>query len=392
MKTLTTRQIDLMRADIRHGGIEKSDLEEDILDHICCAMEEEYDEQQPFDELYHRIKSSIFPEGYRTIQETTSYLLSLKYSKMKKTMNVFGVAGSGLLLIGSIMKVLRLVAANELLVLGTASLVLGYLPIMLALSMKNTDTFLGKVRNISGFLGSATIVTGILLKVIHWEWGNVMIIFGLFVFLLIFIPLFVKTIAKDTSININPVTTSVMFLAIISLFFAFNNRQKSNMYLSSLVSIHENIQSNYELKRERLTSLRKSSTQKNLSKVSEDALFYIDGLKKYIIALADPKNKSLQLDRNNVQIVDPNLDNVLLQDSKEHPFNGYGLYQKVELFNSFLFEGYPDISTNIMETENDQDWMHSRFFNKSFLAIYSDLSTLQLEIASIEIEVLSKTK
>ena len=392
MKLLTEQQITLVRADIRHGGVETRDLEEDLLDHICCVMEEEGDEGLPFDELYHQIKQEIFPGGYREIQETTNYLLSLKHMTMKKSMNIFGMVGSGLLLVGSIMKVLHLVAANEMLVLGAASLVFGYLPLMLVLSLKNTDTFLGKLRNISGYAGGTAIIVGILLKVLHWPGANEMILFGLFAFLLIFIPLFIRTIQKDTLIKIHPVTSSVFLIAIISLFFAFNNRQPSNMYKSSLLSIHENINNNYQLKRERLSELRQQHHISNFSKVSEDALVYIDGLKKYMIALVDPNNKSLTLEKSNVVIIDAGLNDVLLHDSKEHPFNGEGLYQKIEIFNRFLREKNPEIRSNLLETEKNMNWMETKFFKKSFLNIYTTLSTLQLEIASLEIEALLAEK
>lgn len=43
MRSLTDLQVELIRGDIRQNGIEMTDLEDDLLDHICFALEEELD-------------------------------------------------------------------------------------------------------------------------------------------------------------------------------------------------------------------------------------------------------------------------------------------------------------------------------------------------------------
>ena len=130
MSSLTDLQVELIRGNIRQNGIEMTDLEDDLLDHICCALEEELNVNSSFESAYSKIKSLVCPNGYREIQEETTQLLTLKFNKMRKTMNILGIIGSALLLVGSIFKLQHWPGAGVSLVLGGAILVLGYLPFM----------------------------------------------------------------------------------------------------------------------------------------------------------------------------------------------------------------------------------------------------------------------
>ena len=105
-------------------------------------------------------------------------------------MNVFGILGSVILLAGSILKALHLFGAGILLSSGTLLLVGGYLPILLVISLKQTDTAMGRIRNISGYIGANLIIVSIVFQILHYPWGKEMMVLGLIIFLLLFIPLF----------------------------------------------------------------------------------------------------------------------------------------------------------------------------------------------------------
>ncbi|MGK7391747.1 MAG: hypothetical protein ACNS60_15450 [Candidatus Cyclobacteriaceae bacterium M2_1C_046] len=388
MRQLTQLQIDLIRGDIRQSGVEMRELEDDLLDHICCALEQEGNHSS-FEEIYQEVKKSAFPEGYREIQQTTSYLLTLKYSTMKKTMNVLGITGSVMLLLGSIMKLQSMMGSNELLVLGGAILVFGYLPFMLTLSMKNSDTTPAKVRNISGYLGASAVIIGIIMSILHYAGGNTILITGFAIFLIIFLPLFLRSVGKDAVMKIHPVTSAVLILAVVSTLFAFNNKKTSHTYRHSLAEINNNISRSYESKKERLKELRaKSTDHRELTESSEEALTYIENLKKEIINHYGIKTDDLEL-REEFVIQDHQSVNKMLLEN-ENGSKGDELYTKVKSFYSTLKNQHPELKSQLLNTEENKDWLKIHFENKPFFSVYTTLSQLQLEIADLEMEALRK--
>lgn len=388
MRKLSQLQIDLIRGDIRQSGVEMRELEDDLLDHVCCALESE-ENKSSFEEIYQEVKKSAFPDGYREIQQTTSYLLTLKYKNMKKTMNVLGITGSVMLLLGSVMKLQSMIGSNELLVLGGAILVFGYLPFMLTLSMKNTDTTSAKIRNISGFLGASAVIIGIIMSILHYAGGNVILLTGFAIFLIVFLPLFLRSVGKDAVMKIHPVTSAVLILAIVSTLFAFNNKKSSHTYRHSLAEINNNISRSYELKKERLEELRKKSNDhQELSKASEEALMYIGNLKKEIIDHYGIKTNDLELKEGFVLQDYQSLNNMLLKDVNGS--KGDELYAKVKSFYNTLKRQHPELKSRLLDTERDANWLKTNFNDKPFFSVYTTLSQLQLEIADLEMEALRK--
>jgi len=385
MNALSKLQVDLIRADIRQNGIELLDLEEDLLDHICCAMEEEGGTGRTFEEMYAYIKKKVCPNGYREIQEKTSYLITLKFNKMKKTMNVLGFVGSALLLIGAIMKSLHLPGAAASLVIGGGVLIIGYLPMMLILAMKQTDTLLGKIRNISGYAGSTLIIVGIIREIMHWPLGQVLLFTGVFIFLLLFVPLFFRSIGKDAMMKIQPATLSVLLIAIVSSFFAFSIKRPSNAYVQGLLVVNENIEQSFQFKHEILINRRSTATE--LSKASEEAIDYINGLKNYMVKQVDEDNPSdKNLNIYNIFYIKPRLDQILT--SNTDTYNGQELFNRIRHFVEVLHQQNPQSKTILWNGEDGNTWTEQHFKTKPLFSIYTTLSSFQLEIADLEMETL----
>ncbi|MDH5366586.1 MAG: hypothetical protein OEW67_06330 [Cyclobacteriaceae bacterium] len=386
MSALTQFQIELIRGDIRQNGVELLDLEEDLLDHICCTMEEEDLKVLSFEELYQNIKKKICPNGYREIQEATNYLITQKYFKMKKSMNVLGTTGSALLLVGSIMKLLRLVASNEMLVLGAALIVFGYLPLMLILSLKQTDSAMGKFRNISGYAGANLVVIGIVLHVLHWSYGKELLIAGFLIFLIIFVPLFFRSVGKDAMMKVQPVTLSVLLIAIVSSLFAFSLRRPSTAYINSLLAINSNMEKAYDLKYDRLIKTRNAKSE--LSEVSSNTLNYIDELKRHLVSTVDEKSIDDKLNIYNIFIFDTQLNDILMYNNGSSP-NGKKLENHVQKFVSTLQNQNPELMTILSNRDEGKTWLETHFMDKPLYGVYTTLTNFQLEIVSLEMEAIN---
>lgn len=250
MITLSDTQIELIYSDIKHNGIELIDLQDDLLDHICCALEEEMESVSSFEAAYLKVKQLVCPNGFREIQEETNHLLTLKFNKIKKTMNALGTIGSLALLTGSTLKSLHMSGGGIILLLGSIILSFGYLPFILFMSMKLTDTAIGKIRNIIGFTTSLTIIIGVVFKIMFWPAARLILFSGIISFILFFIPLFVRSIGKNAVVKIQPITSSILLMAITSILFAFSNQAKSNdmieidsNFVNQIESLNEHRQS-----------------------------------------------------------------------------------------------------------------------------------------------------
>ena len=52
MFVLSEQQVSFILDDIRRNGIELEELQLNLLDHICCVIENEMSPEQDFDEFY----------------------------------------------------------------------------------------------------------------------------------------------------------------------------------------------------------------------------------------------------------------------------------------------------------------------------------------------------
>jgi len=388
--TLSPLQVDLIKGDIRQNGIELKDLQDDLLDHICCILEYEGKEEMPFEEVYESKKMEFFPDGYREIQEQTNYLLTQKYNTMKKVMNTIGIGSSAVLMLGSIMKVQSMPASNELILLGAIGLTLGYLPMLLILTLKQSDMLLSKVRNVSGFLGAETFIIGVLLQVLHYPGGSELLFLGMGIVLMIFLPLLFKSAGADALTKLQPATISVLLLAIVSTFFAFSNKKTAHSYRGSLLSVNATLEASVDSKMSRLVNLRKNSSASNLGTASTDVINYIDGLKEYIVLEVDPASKSKMLDIENVILDGDNLKDVMILNESNHQFNGQELYEKLLKYQVELSIVAPQSNSSLLDMQDKSSWLNEQFGSKGFYSIYCLLSQIQLEVESLEIEALSQ--
>uniref|UniRef100_UPI0040490FDC hypothetical protein n=1 Tax=Fulvivirga sp. TaxID=1931237 RepID=UPI0040490FDC len=357
-------------------------------------LEYEGNEASPFDEVYERVKRQFFPDGYREIQEQTNYLITQKYNTMKKVMNVIGIGSSAVLMLGSIMKIQSLPASNELILLGAIGLTLGYLPMLLILTLKQSDMLLSKIRNVSGFLGAEAFIVGVLFQVLHLPGGQELLFLGMGIVLMIFLPLLFKSAGADALTKLQPATISVLLLAIVSTFFAFSNKKTTHGYRDSLLSVNANLESSIDSKMARLVALRKNVEAPNLTSSSQEVISYVDALKEYIVLQVDPTSKSKKLNEGNVTMEGADLRDVMFDNKANHQFNGQELLDKLSKFNKELNTIEPQIQSSLLAITDKKAWLNEKFNNaydtNGLYSIYCLLSQIQLEVTSLEIEALSQ--
>src|SRR5690606_7667439 len=137
MYCLSDEQVDYILNDIRRNGVEMEDLQLNLLDHICCIIEQNLEDDGDFESYYKQVISQFYKNDLSEIEEETINLLTFKnYYVMKRSMIISGVSATFLLLTGSFFKLMHWPGAAVLLVLGMAFFSLVFLPILLILKTK----------------------------------------------------------------------------------------------------------------------------------------------------------------------------------------------------------------------------------------------------------------
>src|SRR6476620_7564443 len=109
MYCLSESQIDFILSDIRARGIEMESLQQNLLDHICCLIEHNLEENGDFEGFYSSVVSTFYKSELKEIEvETVNLLTNKHFYIMKKIMIMSGGASVALLSIGIVLKFLHL--------------------------------------------------------------------------------------------------------------------------------------------------------------------------------------------------------------------------------------------------------------------------------------------
>ncbi len=188
MSELTLQNVEQINQDIRMQDIIFSHLPDELTDHICCDIEYEMQNGKSFQEAYKIVKQKIGKRRLKEIQEETLYAVDTKYRQMKTTMKISGVVGTIMLGFAVLFKIQHWPGAGILMTLGSLTLALVFLPSALSLLWKETHNSKRLFLFISAFLTGACFIAGTLFKIQHWSGAGYILILGTVSGILLFIP------------------------------------------------------------------------------------------------------------------------------------------------------------------------------------------------------------
>ncbi|MBC7863900.1 MAG: hypothetical protein IAF38_13070 [Bacteroidia bacterium] len=195
MSLLKINQVKQIEADVESARIILENLSQELVDHICCEVENLMDKKNiSFEEAYEEIKAQTGIKVLQKIQENTLNLIDKKYRIMKTTMKVTGNVSLALLGMGTVFKIFHWPGASVALLLGFALLSLFFFPSAVYINQREANTRKRPLLNGSALLGGITFMLGILFKVMHWPGASLLLQVGFLTMLFIFLPalLFVK--------------------------------------------------------------------------------------------------------------------------------------------------------------------------------------------------------
>ncbi|MDF1572062.1 MAG: hypothetical protein P1P82_10635 [Bacteroidales bacterium] len=198
-------QLHRIRNDLAAKGLTYESLQDDILDHLCCMIEEKLEAGEAFDVSYGEIMSDIDGNTFSNLQHQTLLLLDYKFQRMKRTTYLLGLLGSLLTIVGALFKIMHWPGAGIIMVLGFMTVVLGFLPLYFILSYREQTEKPNVIFPVVGYLSLLIVFTGAVFKIMHWP-GAEMLLRASVIFLLVgFLPLYIVQIFKrSVKTKINP--------------------------------------------------------------------------------------------------------------------------------------------------------------------------------------------
>lgn len=219
--------IDFILNDISARGVTIEDLQYNLLDHICCIIENNLEENGDFENFYKKTVQSFFKNELKEIEdETISLIIFKNYYTMKKAMIISGAVSASFFTTGLIFKFLHWPGAGIMLILGIGILSLVFLPLMFLLKVKEKQSTKDKVTIGLGTLSGILISMGILFKVMHWPGANIMMQGSIGVMLLLFLPFYFFTGIRNPDTKVNTIVSSIILLSACGLLFTLMRSPK----------------------------------------------------------------------------------------------------------------------------------------------------------------------
>lgn len=124
---LTKEQIEFIIQDVHHRGITLESLHDSLVDHLCCALENSCESN--FEQAYIKALNTFEHGNLATIQSETIFFINRKKEIiMKKSMFILGYLSLFLGTTGFLFKTMHWPGAGIMLVLGIALFNLAFLP------------------------------------------------------------------------------------------------------------------------------------------------------------------------------------------------------------------------------------------------------------------------
>lgn len=245
MHKITDQQIDYIISDFAKRGVVLEDLRDNLLDHMCCIIENEMSESDDFYRFYDTVLPRFFKRDLREIQIETENLLRFKnFYTMKKIMNITGILTVVLTLMGSIFKTMHWPGAGVMIVSGGALFSLIFLPLLIAIKFRDDNSLKDKIVFSFGLLLGMGMSAGFLFKIMHWPGANFLMITGTVIFTFCYVPAYFITRIKRPELKFNTIVNSVLMFACGGILFAMFNLKNSKSYDDAVSQNHQVINEN----------------------------------------------------------------------------------------------------------------------------------------------------
>jgi len=193
---LSEKQIEQIADTVNGSNIASADLKEDLIDHLCCIVEDEMSKGNEFETACKTAMRQVCPNGLDEIENETVFLLPSKNRKrLSRTTYISGFAALTGIFVTTIAKILHLPGAGVALTATAFVVIFVFFPAIFVHLLKSGKK---NVSYILGFIGAWFLVLSVLFKLMHWPLDNIFLLLAiLFGYLGVF-PLFFFKIFKKS--------------------------------------------------------------------------------------------------------------------------------------------------------------------------------------------------
>lgn len=224
MHKITDSQVDFILDDIERRGVVTEDVRYNILDHVCCIIENEMDNEMNFNEFYKNTIARFYKKELGEIEEETQNLLTFKnYYIMKRTLKISGITSIILIMLGVILKSMHWPGAGLAVVLGLTFFSLIFIPLNIVLKFKDDAEKSNRLIMTVGMLTASAATIGVLFKIMHWPYANIVMFSSLLVFMLLFIPIYFIVKYRDPASKFNAIINTTFMVGGAGMLFALIN-------------------------------------------------------------------------------------------------------------------------------------------------------------------------
>lgn len=218
MFKLDDEHIDFIRSDIQSRGVTTDALIDDIVDHVCCLLEEQVGEGDDFREVYVGIIQKFYGSTLSDIEKETQLLKQFKnYYAMKKTMLYSGLFATISLIAGLILKFTHSPGASLFIVVGIIVFSFLFLPLMVVLRTRDQAVKRDTLLTIVGALCGMLFAMGTLFKIMYWPYANMLGVSAMVLLGLAYIPIQFFTGIRNPETKVNSILTTFVLVTGLGL-------------------------------------------------------------------------------------------------------------------------------------------------------------------------------
>jgi len=293
-----------IKADLVRRGLTYERLIDDMLDHVCCVVEEQMVEGEDFESSYSQVLNSIGDKRLPEIQHQTLLNLDKKFQHMKNFTYIFGLSSAILTILGSFFKRMHWPGAGIMITVGLVLIVLVFLPLYFITNHREQVEKKNPVYAIVGYLTIALLLAAATFKIQHWPGAGWLIYSSIGFILIGFIPLYVVNVFQRSGKEKANLPYIVMLLVGIACVMLMGNINMSkdllNIYVDEAIANEVRV----EVAQERTASLldlaldsSHMDQQATISKIHDqarDLQVMITGMQEGMIAFVGQPGASIK--------------------------------------------------------------------------------------------------
>ena len=198
MYQLSEAHIETIEQRILQSGPINASLQNDLLDHYCCYIEEQMSEGKDFETAYNTAYKAISPDGVQDIQTELILLLTInKQIGMKRLLYSFGFLAAFFISAGLTFKIMSWPGASVILFSGFAALFVSVIVLLVnAMQQARNHSVAYNARIIMGTISGLLIAAGSMFKILYYPGANILTLLGMISFSLLFLPMFFYQLYK----------------------------------------------------------------------------------------------------------------------------------------------------------------------------------------------------